>query len=202
MIDLKALDLALIGLVQDSDTDSLDTDMKSDIEQKLLQRRETLDPLTRVYRRDFFDLQFDIQWKIAVRKQESMVLFFIDIDRFRSFNEKNDSRSGDYALQKVAKTLKQLFRRGSDFVARYKSDQFIVLAADMTQEQAKVQAEKICDRVYKLKILDGQADRYLSVCVGHIVHIPLATEKPQGMLKAAYQNLKHAKSTGIGKVFG
>lgn len=196
MIDLAALDLALIGLTQDADADNSDTD------QKPLQRLETLDTLTRVYRRDFFDLQFDIQWKIAVRKQESLILFFIDIDQFRSFNEKNDSRSGDYALQKVAKTLKQLFRRGSDFVARYKSDQFVVLASDMTREQAKAQAEKICERIYNLRILNVQANQYLKVCVGYIVHLPLATEKPQSMLEAAYQNLKHAKSAGTGKASG
>lgn len=195
-MDLAALDLALIGLTRDADADNSDTD------QKPLQRLETLDTLTRVYRRDFFDVQFDIQWKIAARKQESLILFFIDIDQFRPFNERNDSRSGDYALQKVAKTLKQLFRRGSDFVARYNSDQFVVLASDMTREQAKAQAEKICERVYNLRIFNAQADRYLSVCVGHIVHMPLPSEKPQSMLEVAYQNLKHAKSAGKGKSFG
>lgn len=194
-MDLKVLDLALSGLAREVDTDSLDTQQK-------LRQSHTVDIVTRAYSRDFFDRQFEIQWEIAIRKKESVALFFIDVDQFRSFNAKNDSRSGDYALQKIAKTLRLLFRRASDFVARYKSDQFIILATDMTQEQAKVCARQICDRVRSLRILDRQTNQYLTVCVGYIVHMPLAAEKPQTVLEAAYQNLKNAKSSGTGKTFG
>lgn len=191
MEELKALDLALKDLAQDESAENL-----------CLQRLEALDTLTRVYNRNFFDLQFETRWKTAIRNKETLALFFVDIDQFRSFNARNDSRSGDYALQKIAKTLKLLFRRASDFVARYKADQFIIVASNMTQEQAELYAQRICERVYNLKILDTRPNQFLTVCVGYIVHSPRATGKPQNTLEAAYQNLKYAKSAGKGKSFG
>jgi len=193
MVDLTTLGLPLRGLLQ-SEEGSQDNN-------SLPPRIEMVDGLTRIFHREFFNVQYAIQWGIAARKQDVLVLFVIDVDQFSSFNAL-DSRSGDYALQKIAKTLSLLFRRSTDFVARYEGDRFVVLAADMSEAQAKAHALRICDRVQSLRILNRQTQQYLSASVGYVVDVPHADQKPEGMLEMACDNLKHAKSSGKGAVRG
>lgn len=186
------LGLPLRGMLQ-SDEESRDSNP--------LPRIEMVDCLTRVIHREFFNIQYEIRWRIAAKKQEALVLFVIDVDQFNSFNAL-DSRSGDYALQKIAKTLVLLSRRSTDFVARYEGDRFVVLAADMSEAQAKTQALRIRDRVQSLRILNRQTRQYLSVCVGYAVDVPRADQTPGHMLEIACDNLKLAKSSGKGTIHG
>ena len=76
MVDLTALGLPLADLKQEAETENANR------QQQLLQRMGAMDTLTRVYNRDFFDLQLGIQWKIAARKKECLALFLIDVDPF------------------------------------------------------------------------------------------------------------------------
>lgn len=191
MVDLTALELPINGLQAAGGGQ----------EGNSLSRIEVVDSLTRVFHREFFNVQYEIQWKIAARKYESLVLFVIDVDQFSSFNAM-DSRSGDYALQKIAKALGLLIRRSTDFVARYKGDQFVILAADMSEAQAKAHALRICERVRALKILNRQTGQYLSVCVGYVAGVPDAGKKPRYLLDAASRNLRLAKSKGKGMAHG
>lgn len=183
MVDLSALGAPLNDLMQqEAEHDNR--------QQQLLQRMGAVDTLTRVYNRDFFELQLDIQWKIAARKKESLALFLVEVNDFDDFSARHDHRSADYALQKIARTLKLLFRRASDFVARDEAGRFLVLAADMTAPQAEQHAARIGDRVHKLKISDVPPQRYLTVSVGHAVHAPLPSEPAQHMLTSARQALE------------
>ena len=191
-MELTTLGLPIRGLLQTED-ESQDNNS--------LPRIGMVDGLTRVLHREFFDVQYAIQWQIAARKQDALVLFVIDVDQFNAFNAL-DSRSGDYALQKIAKALSLLFRRSTDFVARYEGDRFIVLAADMSEEQAKAHALRICDRMQSLRILNRQTQQYLSVCVGYVVNTPYADQTPEHMLEIAINNLKLAKSFGKGMMHG
>lgn len=157
--------------------------------QRHLQRLKLLDTITWVYNRDFFDLQLDIQWNIAARKKEPLTLFIVRLDRFEAFNEKHGQRSGDYALQKIARTLKLLFRRASDFIARYEADQFVILAADMDPEQVRTHAERIIARIDTLNIFfDRESRERLPVLVDHVSLVPTAGESPQKLVDIARKN--------------
>ena len=191
MVDLTALGLPLNELMQEAE--------QGNRQQQLLQRMGAVDTLTRVYNRDFFELQLDIQWKIAARKKESLALFLVEIDHFDAFTQRHDQRSADYALQKIARTLKLLFRRASDFVARDEGDRFIVLAADMTAAQAEPHAARISDRVQKLKISDTPPQHYLTVSVGHAVHAPLPSDQVEDVIESARQDLKRVQSRNFGQ---
>lgn len=196
MVDLTALGVPLTEIAQDAQTEH------AKAQQQLLQRMGATDQLTRAYNRDFFDMQFDIQWNIAARKKESLTLFLVDVDQFSDFNDRHDRRSADYALQKITRLLKLLFRRASDFVARYQDDRFMILAADMSADEAKAHAARICDRVLKLKILDEPPRQYLTVSVGYAVQAPLPSKQPQTMIRRVKQSLGRAKSQGKNQFSG
>lgn len=131
-----------------------------------------IDPLTRVYSREYFDTQLSIQWQEAATEKTSLAFFIIDIDNFKSFNESCDRRSGDYALQKIAKCLKLLFRRSTDLVARNVGDQFIVMVLEMDALNAELYEKTIKERIKNLKIYNQVKKEYLTASIQHVVHYP------------------------------
>lgn len=131
-----------------------------------------IDPLTRVYNREYFNTQLSIQWKDAACEKTSIALFIIDINGLKSLNKSCDTRSGDYALQKIAKCLKLLFRRSTDLVARNIGDQFIILVFGMDAIKAELYEKTIKERIKNLKIYNHVKNEYLTASIEHIVHRP------------------------------
>jgi diguanylate cyclase (GGDEF)-like protein len=137
-----------------------------------------IDPLTRVYCREYFNTQLSIQWQDAAYEKTSIALFIIDVDDFKSFNKSCDTRSGDYALQKIAKCLKLLFRRSTDLVARNIGDQFIILVLGMGAIEAELYEKTIKERIKNLKIYNHLKKEYLAVSIQHVVHHPKKKSSP------------------------
>jgi diguanylate cyclase (GGDEF)-like protein len=148
----------------------------------------TIDPLTRVYNYIFFKNQLGQQWKIAARQNNCIALFKVTINDFQSFCLTRDNRTKDYVLQKIAKCLKLLFRRGTDFVARDQGDQFVILVLDMDSEKADAYKRTIIERINNLKIAHSEINKFLSVTVQSLVHFPKTEESFEILLKSLYEN--------------
>jgi diguanylate cyclase (GGDEF)-like protein len=98
------------------------------------------DPLTGIYNRRGFLLLAGHQWELTQRKNSSLLLFYIDVDRFKEINDSLGHKEGDLALQAVAAVLRESFRR-TDVVGRLGGDEFVVIAVDARrQSQAHLQA--------------------------------------------------------------
>jgi diguanylate cyclase (GGDEF)-like protein/PAS domain S-box-containing protein len=95
------------------------------------------DELTGLYnRRGFFTLA-EQQLRIANRMKKRMLLLFADLDGLKWINDNMGHNEGDQALVDVANILKKTFRE-SDFVARIGGDEFVVLAIETEEVNAKV----------------------------------------------------------------
>jgi diguanylate cyclase (GGDEF)-like protein len=81
-----------------------------------------------------------------VAKGESLVLGVCDLDGFKAVNTVHGHLSGDLVLQRVAGVLNRVMRRG-DFVARYGGDEFVVVLATTSQEEASEIARRIVNAV-------------------------------------------------------
>jgi diguanylate cyclase (GGDEF)-like protein len=77
---------------------------------------------------------------------ESAVLGVCDLDGFKSVNTQHGHLSGDLVLQRVAGVLNRVMRRG-DFVARYGGDEFVVVLATTSQQEAEEIAHRIVNAV-------------------------------------------------------
>jgi two-component system, cell cycle response regulator len=86
-----------------------------------------IDELTQLRnRRGFFELA-DEALKSAGREQQTMALFFMDLNGLKHINDTLGHLTGDDALRDTAEVLRRSFR-GSDVVARIGGDEFVALA--------------------------------------------------------------------------
>lgn len=76
----------------------------------------------------------------------SAVLGVCDLDGFKAVNTMHGHLAGDLVLQRVAGVLNRVMRRG-DFVARYGGDEFVVVLATTSRDEADEIARRIVNAV-------------------------------------------------------
>lgn len=112
--------------------------------QTILEQRSTHDPLTGVLNRRGFALFYEHQRLQMRRAGKRMTLMAIDLDLFKSVNDRYGHMVGDKVLVHVARAIRQAMRETDD-VARFGGEEFIVLLPDADEHQAVMAAERIRD---------------------------------------------------------
>jgi len=127
--------------------------MKIKLQMETQLREATLqsitDPLTGLYNRQF--IKHDIERHVlqAQRYEQPMSLFFIDVDHFKHINDTYGHATGDSILKILSRCFKNALR-GSDIVARYGGDEFIVCLPGTYHPPAMQVAEKIRTEIANL----------------------------------------------------
>ncbi|HRP97189.1 MAG TPA: EAL domain-containing protein [Rhodocyclaceae bacterium] len=101
------------------------------------------DQLTRLPNRVLFKDRLDLAIAQAQRRNGTLAVMFIDVDRFKLVNDTFGHAEGDALLRGVAGRLSATLRRG-DTLARLGGDEFTILLPDIeTPNDAEVIARKI-----------------------------------------------------------
>ena len=131
------------------------------LEKKLRREREHYlhlaghDPLTDLpNRRSFFDeLARTIAW--AGRRGARIGLLYIDLDRFKSVNDRFGHAAGDRLLTTVAGRIRSTIR-GGDFAARVGGDEFAVILVDInTPDNVRRKRDSIAGSICREVRLSG-----------------------------------------------
>ena len=109
----------------------------------MLEELATTDSLTNLHnRRHFFELAVQ-ELNRAKRYQLYFSLLMIDLDNFKTVNDKLGHLYGDRVLQVVAKCISQN-SRDVDISGRYGGDEFVILLPETEPSFARVFAERLC----------------------------------------------------------
>jgi two-component system cell cycle response regulator len=128
------------------------------------------DDLTGLHNRRAFWTLAAQELRVAVRNDQSFLLFFADIDGLKQINDAHGHQEGDLAIIRTAHALQQTFRN-SDIIARLGGDEFAVMALEASSQQDE---GGILGRlVAHLRALQGDESRYdLSLSVGSARYDP------------------------------
>ncbi|MDR6412980.1 UNVERIFIED_ORG: diguanylate cyclase (GGDEF)-like protein [Burkholderia sp. 1595] len=172
--------------------------MRAESELQMLARTDSLTGLNN--RRTLGEI-LDREWRRATRTRGVFSLLFVDIDRFKAYNDTYGHQAGDHAIAAVARCIGENIRRPADTAARYGGEEFIVVLPDTSPDGASVIAEKIRLAISELAI-EHAGSEYGRVTAS----IGLASWKPDQeadvttVIKAADEALYNAKVTGRNKV--
>jgi diguanylate cyclase (GGDEF)-like protein len=111
--------------------------MKQALVDRELRQLAVTDDLTCLFNRRGFFAAATQELKRAMRKAESLLLFFCDVDDLKKINDTYGHQEGDLALIRVADALEKTFR-GSDVIARLGGDEFVVLALETNDQSEQV----------------------------------------------------------------
>lgn len=160
------------------------------------------DDLTRLYNRRFFRECAEHELSKARRNNEPLSLLLLDLDFFKSINDRYGHAFGDQVLEKMAAILKDCGRQ-SDVVARYGGEEFVALLPDTNQRGAWHIAEKIRSRIEEglvFSVKTGGTER-ITATIG-TASFPEAGATVAEMLKAADRRLYLGKNQGRNQVVG
>jgi diguanylate cyclase (GGDEF)-like protein len=110
------------------------------------------DPLTRTLSRAAFSFVFQQVVREAKRKKEALSLILVDIDNFKSINDKFGHHAGDQVLQEFARYASQKIRE-SDVMCRWGGEEFVILLQGCSIYEAVKIAEKIREDISR-RIID------------------------------------------------
>jgi diguanylate cyclase (GGDEF)-like protein len=172
--------------------------------QELLEQYAFIDALTEVPNRRRFDEVLDNEWNRAARSRLPLSLIFMDIDKFKNYNDTYGHGRGDDCLRKVAGAIKKSMRRAGDFVARYGGEEFAVVLPHVTHAEAMTLAEQIQKNVGELAIRHDASDAaaHVSLSLGVATTIPEQETAATILLEAADKMLYEAKNTGRNTIRG
>jgi two-component system cell cycle response regulator len=164
-------------------------------EREAFRRQASVDPLTDLLNRgSLSDLISD-----KVISGEPFAVLFIDIDHFKSVNDRFGHATGDLVLKGVAEYLKYGMRSG-DYCGRYGGEEFVVLASDVSPELARRLAERHRAAIAALNLEDLAYATQVTVSIGVAVYEPDGGETSEDLLDRADGALYSAKSAGRNRV--
>ncbi len=163
-----------------------------------LQRAEALsvtDDLTRLYNSRFLNLVLRREAKRASRSGRPLSVLFIDMDGFKTVNDRHGHLAGSKALVEAAAIIRGSARE-TDVVARFGGDEFSVILPDTGREGAVAVAERIRDRIRAFEFLapDGLTVR-LTASIG-IATLPDVAGSAEELLRAADTAMYRVKDAG------
>jgi diguanylate cyclase (GGDEF)-like protein len=169
------------------------------------------DGLTKLFNRRYLQARLAEQFEIANRYDKTFAVLMIDVDHFKSVNDRYGHQAGDCVLMAIAECIRKHVR-ASDTTARYGGEEFTVLLQDFHQatslnireriQKTLILADRIRSAVEHLPIDSGQQSLQVTISIGGcIFDKAYAFSNVQDLLQCADQALYQAKREGRNRVF-
>ncbi len=174
--------------------------LQKELEEKnaRLELLSSLDGLTGLFNRRYFDDNFVKEWKQASRDKNPLSLLIVDIDYFKNYNDFYGHLEGDDCLRKVAQVLYEALMRPTDIIARYGGEEFTAILPNTDKEGAKRVGERMMEYVDRLQLShkgSSVAD-VVTVSIGAATLVPDGKLTVTSLLERADKALYEAKEKG------
>ncbi len=163
-----------------------------------LLEKALFDPLTGLRNRHHLEDTLRTQMKQAVRNEEPVSCLMIDIDHFKSINDRFGHEAGDLVIKSVAAIIQRAVH-DSGLAFRYGGEEFLVLLTGADEEAAHGAATEIYNGVHALSLRYGLSEiGPVDVSIG-IASYPQHAQS-DNLLRAADVALYRAKELGRSRI--
>ena len=143
-----------------------------------------LDRLTGVYNRHYFETYVSALYKAAARdsKKQKIAALMIDIDRFKSINDRYGHVVGDEALIRSARILRASAGKNA-LVVRYGGDEFLIILRDKSETEVALlvgEIQKNCAAANRI----SDKDYTLNFSIGYTIADPAVVDNEEFLIRA------------------
>ncbi|MFJ4153363.1 diguanylate cyclase [Pseudomonas sp. NPDC089752] len=167
-----------------------------------LAHQATIDHLTGVLTRSAFTQRASALLDSRQQHVQALplTLMMLDIDHFKSINDRHGHGVGDQVLRQFARTLQDQLQDG-ELLARMGGEEFVVLLPGLAPERAKFTAERLRRAVQDLHVAQRDARLQMTVSIGlDGCAADVAAPGLDELLARADQALYRAKAHGRNRV--
>lgn len=158
------------------------------------------DSLTNLYNRRYINEKFPIDLANSSLSGIDLSIIIADIDYFKKVNDTYGHLNGDRVLKQVAKLLSSCIKRGTDWIARFGGEEFMICLPGARKEKAVEIAEKVRKKIEESSIDCGQFQVRITASFGISTQTPGAILTMEEMLNNADKKLYEAKNNGRNRV--
>jgi diguanylate cyclase (GGDEF)-like protein len=165
-----------------------------EIQAEMLEQLAREDGLTGLNNRRWLDVQLNHEFERARRFSHPFSIAMLDVDDFKSVNDRFSHQVGDEVLRQIAKILRASCRM-VDCIGRYGGEEFMIILVETTPQQAHEICTKILDQMRGFdwsQIHTGMGPITLSIGLGQNVNV----QTPADMISTADKQLYRAKQQG------
>jgi diguanylate cyclase (GGDEF)-like protein len=163
-----------------------------------MQRLAETDPLTWLFNRRHFDRRLEAELNRALRAEHLLSLLMIDVDQFKSINDRYGHRVGDAVLRLVATGIKQAVRL-YDVPTRYGGDEFAIILPEADSDVASRVARRVLEKTAEQTLPSelAAAGRTIGLSIG-VATFPRPSADAPGLIEFADTAMYKAKEAGGG----
>jgi two-component system cell cycle response regulator len=164
----------------------------------LLRQESIIDPLTGLYNRRHLDAVLSRELEFAQRTQHEVALIMLDLDHFKSINDRFGHAAGDGVLRGVARVLRSRLRV-YDTVCRYGGEEIVVVVPGTSLTIAKEVAEDLRVTIQDRKFDELDLQLGVTASLG-VAAFPSIAPDADTLLRVADAALYRAKAGGRNRV--
>ncbi|MEJ8473539.1 GGDEF domain-containing protein [Roseibium algae] len=156
------------------------------------------DHLTGVEHRRSYDLNAPKILQDCLDQSRPLTMLVIDIDHFKSVNDRHGHQVGDEVLKAIAGLLRDNLRSG-DYLYRFGGEEFVLLCDRLPAEGAVSMAERLCKLIKRYSLM--YLPEKVTVSIG-VAGAPEDGSSLAEIFQKADLRLYEAKNTGRDRVCG
>jgi diguanylate cyclase (GGDEF)-like protein len=179
---------------------ALNADLEERVRMRTRQLRELAarEPLTGLYNRRHFNEVLTRRFSEAERYDADLSCLMLDLDDFKSVNDRFGHQTGDELLTLLATVIASQLR-AADLAARFGGDEFVVLLPQTSADRAHVLGARIAEK-FALDLVEQYPQVQVTLSIGIASMAEAAPTGPEELIRAADQAMYRAKAEGKSKI--
>jgi diguanylate cyclase (GGDEF)-like protein len=154
-----------------------------------------VDLITGMHSRDWFDNMIGRALRRCIMQNKPFSVVLLDIDNFSTYNEAHGRLSGDMALNRIARTIKEHLR-ATELAVRYEGDRLLVMLPETDRKQARMVAERLRKKVMYTDLLAPDGRLLPSITLSAGISQATPGQSPEELMAVVMVALQRAKAMG------